>query len=81
MEFFIARKVRPVFEVYRQVFHKVAKHELSRKELALRIKLEFPLLFIHSFGLKALPTERGKVKPVDCHKKQWQEEAGIKSCL
>ena len=24
MEFFIARKVRPVFEVYRQVFHKVA---------------------------------------------------------
>jgi hypothetical protein len=33
------------------------------------------LLFIHSFGLKALPTERGKVKPVDCPKKQWQEEA------
>ena len=32
----------------------------------LRIKREFPLLFIHSFGLKALPTERGKVKPVDC---------------
>ena len=24
LEFFIARKVRPVFEVYRQVFHKVA---------------------------------------------------------
>ena len=37
MEFFIARKVRPVFEVYRQVFHKVAKHELSRKELALMV--------------------------------------------
>lgn len=28
LEFFIARKVRPVFEVYRQVFHKVAKGEL-----------------------------------------------------
>lgn len=37
MEFFIVRKVRPVFEVYRQVFHKVAKHELSRKELALMV--------------------------------------------
>lgn len=37
MEFFIARKVRPVFEVYRQVYHKVAKHELSRKELALMV--------------------------------------------
>lgn len=24
---------------------------------------------IKEFGLKALPTERGKVKPVDCHKK------------
>lgn len=37
MEYFIARKVRPVFEVYRQVFHKVTKHELSRKELAMLI--------------------------------------------
>ena len=37
MEFFIARKVRPVFEVYRQVFHKVTKRELSRKELALMV--------------------------------------------
>ena len=37
MEFFIARKVRPVFEVYRQVFHKVVKREISRKELALMV--------------------------------------------
>lgn len=28
LEFFIARKVRPVFEVYRQVFHKVASGEI-----------------------------------------------------
>ena len=28
LEFFIARKVRPVFEVYRQVFHKVANGEI-----------------------------------------------------
>lgn len=30
LEFFIARKVRSVFEVYRQVFHKVASGELMR---------------------------------------------------
>lgn len=29
LEFFIARKVRPVFEVYRQVFHKVASGEIA----------------------------------------------------
>ena len=29
LEFFIARKVRPVFEVYRQVFHKVASGCIS----------------------------------------------------
>ena len=33
LEFFIARKVRPVFEVYRQVFHKVAEStEVVEKE-------------------------------------------------
>lgn len=42
LEYFIARKVRPVFEVYRQVFHGAAKmvqKELSRKEL-LQMALE-----------------------------------------
>lgn len=29
MEFFIARKVRPVFEVYRQVFHKSIQHSVE----------------------------------------------------
>jgi len=44
LEYFIARKVRPVFEVYRQVFHRTAQqpitttHDtLSRKDLALLI--------------------------------------------
>ena len=32
LEFFIARRVRPVFEVYRQVFHKVASGELMQPE-------------------------------------------------
>lgn len=41
-EFFIARKVRPVFEVYRQVFHATRRgelrpRELSRKELAMMV--------------------------------------------
>ena len=41
-EFFIARKVRPVFDVYRRVFHAARKgelhpRELSRKELALMV--------------------------------------------
>ena len=31
LEFFIARKVRPVFEVYRQVFHKVANGDLPMR--------------------------------------------------
>lgn len=32
LEFFIARKVRPVFEVYRQVFHKVAQGDVTQQE-------------------------------------------------
>lgn len=32
-EFFIARKVRPVFEIYRQVFHAARKGELAPKPL------------------------------------------------
>lgn len=35
LEFFIARKVRPVFEVYRQVFHKVAAAQTETKEQPL----------------------------------------------
>lgn len=38
LEFFIARKVREVFEVYRQVFHRKTNiHQISRKELARMI--------------------------------------------
>ena len=33
LEFFIARKVRSVFEVYRQVFHKVASGELMQPKV------------------------------------------------
>lgn len=32
LEFFIARKVRPVFEVYRKVFHKVAEGKISPRQ-------------------------------------------------
>ena len=41
MEYFIARKVRPVFDVYRQVFHKTAElaqqRQLSPSELILQL--------------------------------------------
>lgn len=37
MEFFIARKVRPVFEVYRQVFHKTVRNQLSPIEMQLEM--------------------------------------------
>ena len=36
MEYFIARKVRPVFEVYRQVFHHVSGKPLSVSEMFLQ---------------------------------------------
>lgn len=32
LEYFVARKVRPVFEVYRRVFHKVASGEMTEIE-------------------------------------------------
>lgn len=35
LEYFIARKVRPVFEVYRQVFHKTAKQVESKDPMAM----------------------------------------------
>lgn len=48
MEFFIARKVRPVFEVYRQVFHGVANGTLTKsvkteivKGYSIEDKVEF----------------------------------------
>lgn len=42
LEFFIARRIRPVFEIYRQVFHgavKMVQRELTRKEL-IKMALE-----------------------------------------
>ena len=38
LEYFIARKVRPVFEVYRQVFHKVAETKIPSYQIDDRIK-------------------------------------------
>lgn len=39
MEFFIARKVRPVFEVYRKVFHKTAEYAKQLKEPTIKDKI------------------------------------------
>lgn len=43
MEFFIARKVRPVFEVYRQVFHRAANKDLPGDE---QLKLRDRILWV-----------------------------------
>lgn len=39
MEFFIARKVRPVFEVYRKVFHKSVEYITKLKEPTVKDKI------------------------------------------
>ena len=47
LEFFIARKVRPVFEVYRQVFHKAAEGNVTQQEqfdISEQVGLEETLL-------------------------------------
>lgn len=39
LEYFIVKKVRPVFEVYRKVFHKAAEHAKQLKEPTIKDKL------------------------------------------
>ena len=50
LEFFIARKVRPVFEVYRQVFHKVANEE-AVKPATIRDKMAVATWLIKTLNL------------------------------
>lgn len=50
LEFFIARKVRPVFEVYRQVFHKVANEE-AIKPATIRDKMAVATWLIKTLNL------------------------------
>ncbi len=40
MEFFIARKVRPVFEIYRKVFHKVANNAVALPSYQIDDRIE-----------------------------------------
>ncbi len=50
LEFFIARKVRPVFEVYRQVFHKVSNVEAA-KPVTIRDKMAVATWLIKTLNL------------------------------
>lgn len=62
LEYFIARKVRPVFEVYRQVFHKVATTKLvpnKEKERELRKQLNKEKKTVRQLMLE-LAREQGK---------------------
>lgn len=52
MEFFIARKVRPVFEVYRQVFHKAASAipPARKKSAGLTTKVKASIMWVEGIS-------------------------------
>jgi hypothetical protein len=74
LEYFIARKVRPVFEVYRQVFHKAVQKETLFKESEVK-----------SYLLKADQLAREAVKRAEVAERQvkkleeqlWEEKARV----
>jgi hypothetical protein len=74
LEYFIARKVRPVFEVYRQVFHKAVQKETLFKESEIK-----------SYLLKADQLAREAVKRAEVAERQvkkleeqlWEEKARV----
>jgi hypothetical protein len=74
LEYFIARKVRPVFEVYRQVFHKAVQKETLFKESEIK-----------SYLLQADQLAREAVKRAEVAERQvkkleeqlWEEKARV----
>lgn len=74
LEYFIARKVRPVFEVYRQVFHKAVQKETLFKESEIK-----------SYLLQADQVAREAVKRAEIAERQvkkleeqiWEEKARL----
>ena len=74
LEYFIARKVRPVFEVYRQVFHKAVQKETLFKESEIK-----------SYLLQADQLAREAVKRAEIAERQvkkleeqiWEEKARL----
>ncbi|WP_288861293.1 hypothetical protein [uncultured Bacteroides sp.] len=66
MEFFIARKVRPVFEVYRQVFHRTIRNQLSPIEMQLEMmksmQLQLQELIETKAEIKQLKSEVEEIK-------------------
>ena len=55
LEYFIARKVRPVFEVYRQVFHKTAQQQMAPQ---VPTSFREALLLAAKQGLRQSPSRR-----------------------
>lgn len=66
MEFFIARKVRPVFEVYRQVFHRTIRNQISPIEMQLEMmksmQLQLQELIETKAEIKQLKSEVEEIK-------------------
>ena len=65
LEYFIARKVRPVFEVYRQVFHKTANRSIPdkvKRSPGLTTKVKASLLWIEGVSKTLNLNEVSKLK-------------------
>lgn len=67
LEYFIARKVRPVFEVYRQVFHKTVKQKPQMQEALTK----YDKLLNESLS----QTEEGLRQIRNLHEQLWEEKA------
>ena len=63
LEYFVARKVREVFDVYRQVFHRVADYIEQPKELSAAESLlqSVQLLVAHEKEIKALKEQNENI--------------------
>lgn len=67
LEYFIARKVRPVFEVYRQVFHKTVKQKPQMQEALTK----YDKLLNESLS----QTEEGLRQIRNLNEQLWEEKA------
>lgn len=74
LEYFIARKVRPVFEVYRQVFHKAVQKETLFKESEIKGYLLQADQLAREAVKKAEVAER-QVKKLE--EQLWEEKARV----
>ena len=76
LEYFIARKVRPVFEVYRQVFHKVADKAKEKLYKESEIK-EYLVKAEMTLRAAKAEAEAGKKLAKKLEEQLWEEKARV----